>query len=114
MHLVPAATFCAAVALASVGSAASSAWSVASDRPPSEPRLAIERMKTPGSRKCSDSRMRSPRSAPLVNGELGSIDSTATSRSRSRAFLTSAPISVDLPTPGGPVKPTIEALPVFG
>jgi hypothetical protein len=58
--------------------------------------------------------MRSPSSAPFVNGELGSIDRTATSRSRSRAFFTSAPISVDLPTPGGPVKPAIVARPVFG
>ncbi len=54
------------------------AWSVASDSPPSEPRMAIERMNTPGSRKCSVRRMRSPSSAPLVNGEDGSIDSTAT------------------------------------
>ena len=76
--------------------------------------MAIERMKTPGSRKWSASRMRSPSSAPLVNGELGSIESTATSRSLSRACLTSAPISVDLPTPGGPVNPTIAARPVFG
>ena len=35
-------------------------------------------MKTPGSRKCSVSRMRSPSRAPLVNGDDGSIDSTAT------------------------------------
>jgi hypothetical protein len=40
--------------------------------------LAIERMKTPGSRKCSVRRMRSPSSAPCVNGDDGSIDSTAT------------------------------------
>ena len=40
-----------------------------------------------------------------MNGELGSIERTATSRSRARACSTSAPISVDLPTPGGPVKP---------
>ena len=50
----------------------------ASASPPSAPRVAIERMKTPGSRKCSLSRMRSPSSAPPRNGELGSIDSTAT------------------------------------
>ena len=92
----------------------SAAWRVASDRPPSEPRLAIERMKTPGSRKWSARRMRSPSRAPLVNGLDGSIERTATSRSLSRACLTSAPIRVDLPTPGGPVKPTTAALPVLG
>ena len=59
-------------------------------------------------------RMRSPSSAPWVNGEEGSIESTATSRSCERASFTSAPIRVDLPTPGGPVKPTTAALPVFG
>ena len=58
--------------------------------------------------------MRSPSRAPWVNGELGSIESTATSRSRARACSTSRPISVDLPTPGGPVKPTTAALPVCG
>ena len=51
-------------------------------------------------------RMRSPSSAPCVNGELGSIESTATSRSRPRASSTRRPMSVDFPTPGGPVKPT--------
>ena len=44
----------------------------------------------------------------------GSIESTAMSRSCSRRCLTSAPISVDLPAPGGPVKPTTSALPVCG
>jgi hypothetical protein len=97
--------------LASIRSAA---WSVASERPPSEPRLAIERMKTPRSRKWSESRMRSPSSAPLVKGEEGSIERTAICRSWARACSISRPMRVDLPTPGGPVKPTIRALPVFG
>ena len=60
------------------------------------------------------SRMRSPSSAPPRNGELGSIESTATWRSSARWWRTSAPISVDLPAPGGPVKPTTEAEPVCG
>src|SRR5205085_4689637 len=47
-------------------------------------------------------------------GGDGSIDSTATFRSRARALLTRVPISVDLPTPGGPVNPTTAARPVFG
>jgi hypothetical protein len=50
----------------------------------------------------------------LVNGDEGSIDSTATWRSRARYWVISEPISVDLPTPGGPVKPTTAALPVCG
>ena len=95
-------------------SISSAACSAASASPPSAPRVAIERMKTPGSRKCSESRMRSPSRAPPRNGELGSIDSTATSRSCARWSLISAPISVDLPAPGGPVKPTTEAPPVRG
>ena len=58
--------------------------------------------------------MRSPSSAPCVNGEDGSIESTPTVRSRARSAFVSAPSSVDLPTPGGPVKPTTAALPVCG
>ena len=92
----------------------SAACSAASLSPPRAPRLAIERMNTPGSRKWSVSRMRSPSNAPLVNGDEGSMERTATERSRSRSSLVSAPISVDLPTPGGPVKPTMAARPVFG
>ena len=87
---------------------------VASDSPPSDPRDAIDRMNTPGSRKWSVSRIRSPSSAPFVKGDDGSIESTATFRSRERASFTSVPISVDFPTPGGPVNPTTAARPVFG
>src|SRR5437660_1545053 len=75
-------------------SISSAVCSAASDRPPSAPRLAIERMNTPLSRKCSDRRMRSPRTAPPVNGDEGSIDSTATSRPAARRATVSAPISV--------------------
>jgi hypothetical protein len=42
------------------------------------------------------------------------MDSTPTVRPASRRALVRAPISVDLPAPGGPVKPTIAALPVCG
>ena len=49
-----------------------------------------------------------------MNGELGSIDSTATWRSAARAPSTSRAMMVDLPTPGGPVKPTTAARPVLG
>src|SRR3954447_16406699 len=71
-------------------------------------------MTTPGSRKWSVRRIRSPSKAPFVNGDDGSIDKTATFRSRARALFTSVPISVDLPTPGGPVKPMTAARPVDG
>ena len=59
-------------------SSTSSAWSVASARPPRWPRVPIERMKTPGSRKWSVRRMRSPSSAPCVNGLDGSTEITPT------------------------------------
>ena len=95
-------------------SSSSAACSAASESPPSAPRLAIERMNTPWSRKCSESRIRSPSSAPWVNGEEGSTDSTPTVLPASRLAFVSAPISVDLPTPGGPVKPTTAAFPVCG
>ena len=45
--------------------------------------------------------MRSPSSAPWVNGEEGSIDSTPTERPASRRAFVRAPISVDLPRPAG-------------
>ena len=92
----------------------SAAWRAASESPPSAPLFAIERMKTPGSRKCSVSRIRSPSSAPCVKGDDGSTDRTATSRPAARRRRVSAPISVDLPAPGGPVKPVTAAAPVLG
>ena len=58
--------------------------------------------------------MRSPSSAPWVNGDDGSIERTATVRPAARRFLMSAPMSVDLPAPGAPVTPTTEDLPVWG
>ena len=58
--------------------------------------------------------MRSPSSAPWVNGEEGSIESTPTVLPAWRRLAVSAPMSVDLPTPGGPVKPTTAAAPVCG
>ena len=95
-------------------SISSAACSAASASPPSEPRVAIERMNTPGSRKWSERRIRSPSTAPWVNGLEGSIESTPTSRSALRSSAQIAPIRVLLPTPGGPVRPTIRASPVRG
>ena len=46
-----------------------------------------------------------------MNGDDGSIESTRDRRGRrARRRLTSAPISVDLPAPGGPVRPTTARL----
>ena len=53
--------------------------------------------------------MRSPRTAPRVNGLDGSTESTPTVRSASRRSFVIEPISVDLPTPGGPVMPITRA-----
>ena len=66
-------------------SIASATCRAASERPPRAPREAIERMKTPGSRKWSERRIRSPSRAPRVKGLEGSIESTATWRSALRS-----------------------------
>src|SRR5256885_2500993 len=71
-------------------------------------------MNTPGSRKWSASLILSPSIAPCVNGLEGSIESTPTLRSAFRSSAVRAPIRVLFPTPGGPVTPTIRALPVRG
>ena len=63
-------------------SSTSSACSVVSARPPRWPRVPIERMNTSGSRKWSVRRMRSPSSAPCVNGLDGSTEMTPTVSSR--------------------------------
>ena len=62
-------------------SRSSRACSVASASPPRWPRVPIERMKTPGSRKWSARRIRSPSSAPCENGLDGSTETTPTVRS---------------------------------
>ena len=49
-----------------------------------------------------------------MNGELGSMERTATVRSAARRRPTIALMSVDLPAPGAPVMPTMAALPVRG
>ncbi len=77
----------------------------ASDRPPRWPRAPMLRMKTLGSRACRCMRMRSPRIAPPVKGELGSVASTATEECFLRSRETTASTMVDLPVPGAPVNP---------
>ncbi len=51
---------------------------------------------------------------PCENGLDGSTDTTPTDRPSPRTWRTSAPISEDLPTPGGPVTPIVTAAPVPG
>src|SRR5881396_2329219 len=87
---------------------------VARASPPAWPRVAIDRMKTPGSTPVSAIRIRSPSTAPPVYGDVGSTATTPTFRSRLRYFLTSRLIRELFPTPGGPVNPTIWARPVCG
>ena len=78
---------------------------VATDRPPRWPRVAIDRMYTPSSSVWSPMRTRSPRMAPPLNGDDGSIASTATGRRSGRISLHTALVSVDFPAPGAPVMP---------
>src|SRR2546421_9536929 len=52
-------------------------------------------------------RIRSPKIAPPVKGELGSQAMTATDSLRARCQATSASARVDLPVPGAPVRPSI-------
>ena len=100
--LWPAPTVSSSTMSLPAASSSNAACSVASASPPRWPRVPIERMKTPGSRKWSESLIRSPSSAPCVNGLDGSTEMTPTVVSRSRTWRTSALISDDLPTPGGP------------
>ncbi len=74
-------------------------------RPPSEPRVAIERMNTPGSSAMLSIRIRSPSRAPPEKGLVGSTATTATVCPWARSAATSRSVSVDLPAPGGPVMP---------
>jgi hypothetical protein len=91
-----------------------SACGVAHERPPRWPRVAMDRMNTPGSVAWSCIRTRSPSSAPPENGEDGSTASTPTRLPCSRNAETSTDVDVDLPTPGGPVRPITRARPVSG
>jgi hypothetical protein len=57
---------------------------VARESPPSAPRVAIDRMKTPGSVEWRIMRIRSPRMAPPENGRRGSTATTPTFFRRAR------------------------------
>src|SRR5207253_2273593 len=75
------------------------------------PRVAMERMKTCGSRLADSIRMRSPSSAPPVNGLVGSTATTPTESPCPRYCWMSRSVSVLLPAPGGPVMPIRRAAP---
>src|ERR1019366_6257121 len=87
---------------------------VARARPPMVPRVAMERMKMPGSAWCCCMRMRSPRMAPPEMRLLGSTARMAMVLPRWRNCQARASTSVLLPAPGGPVMPTMRAWPVKG
>ena len=81
------------------------------------PRAAPEgdgRMKAFSSRARSAMRVLSPRIEPPVSAEEGSMESTATRRSRATRCLPSASMKVDLPTPGAPEMPMRMAPPACG
>ena len=59
-------------------------------------------------------RMRSPRMAPPDTGLDGSTAMTPTVLPAPRRLAITALTSVDLPAPGGPVKPTTSACPRYG
>ncbi|HMI30471.1 MAG TPA: methylmalonyl Co-A mutase-associated GTPase MeaB [Candidatus Limnocylindrales bacterium] len=74
--------------------------------PPRLPRVAMLRMKTPGSVESSLMRTRSPRIAPPVKGLVGSTATTPTRRPKRRSRSAYSATSVLFPAPGGPVMPT--------
>src|SRR5206468_1503800 len=77
-------------------------------------RVAIDRMNTPESTPVSAIRIRSPRTAPPVYGDVGSTATTPTVLPRDRKARTNRLIKELFPTPGGPVNPTTWARPVCG
>jgi hypothetical protein len=64
------------------------------------------RMNTSGSSVWACIRMRSPSTAPPVNGLEGSTAITPTGTCRARSRLVTRSTSVDFPAPGGPVMPS--------
>src|SRR4051794_25818942 len=70
------------------------------------------RMNTPASPAWACMRTRSPRSAPPVNGLVGSIAITPTVRPEALSSDVIRSTSVLFPAPGGPVTPTRYARPV--
>ena len=78
------------------------------------PRLASERMKTPSSSSVAVMRMRSPRMAPPRHRARGSTAMMPTLCPRRAHVAREGIDEVDLPAPGGPVKPTTTGVPRWG
>ncbi len=78
------------------------------------PRVAMLRRNTSGSEVRSCMRMRSPRSAPWLNGLVGSMATMPSVRPRRRNSRAMAPLSVLLPEPAEPVRPMVCARPECG
>ncbi len=93
-------------------SSTSHTWAVWTASPPMLPRVAIERMNTPGSPASSPIRTRSPSRAPPLKGLVGSTATIATVSPRRRHAWARRATSVLLPAPGGPVMPTRNARPL--
>jgi hypothetical protein len=82
--------------------------------PPSDPRVAMDRMKMPASLACPCIRMRSPNIAPPVYGLVGSTAIIPTASPPRRYSAARRSTSVLLPVPGAPVTPSTKARPVRG
>ena len=82
--------------------------------PPRLPRVAMLRMKTPGSPLSARMRTRSPKIAPPVKGLVGSIATIATRSPAARRCWAKTVTNVDLPVPGAPVTPMMWARPPAG
>src|SRR5690242_14729213 len=82
-------------------------------KPPIDPRVANDRMKTFGSVYQSLIRILSPSTAPRLKGEEGSTQSTPIFLPSFTNAFTKPSTSVLLPAPGGPVTPMILVLEGF-
>src|SRR5689334_17672010 len=82
-------------------------------KPPIEPRVASERIKTCGLVYQSLMRILSPSTAPKLKGEEGSTQSTAIFLPSFTSAFTKPSTNVLLPAPGGPVTPMIFVLEGF-
>ena len=87
---------------------------VARASPPRAPRVAMLRMKMPGSAAMRCMRMRSPRMAPPLKGEVGSTARMPTFWPSARRARASWSVRVLFPAPGGPVMPITDARPRWG
>src|SRR5712691_5106130 len=74
----------------------------------------MDRMNTPSSAAWPCMRIRSPRIAPPLKGEVGSTATMPTLFPWRRRWAVRRSTSVDLPEPGGPVTPTTSDFPAWG